>query len=48
MNAAIFIGIFTFLSMGTLLIAYIQHICGMFRIAWYATKHKNNHKNSTK
>ncbi|KAH0946912.1 hypothetical protein HN011_007318 [Eciton burchellii] len=35
MNAAIFIGIFTFLSMGTLLIAYIQHTCGMFRIACY-------------
>jgi len=48
MNAAIFIGIFTFLSMGTLLITYIQHTCGMFKIAWYETKYKNNHKNTIK
>jgi len=46
MNAAIFIGILTFLAMGTLLIAYIQHICGMFKIAWYG--YKNSYKNYAK
>ncbi|KAH0946893.1 hypothetical protein HN011_001517 [Eciton burchellii] len=39
MNAAIFIGILTFLAMGTLLIAYIQHTCGMFKIACYRIEH---------
>jgi len=45
MNAAIFIGILTFLAMGTLLIAYVQHICGMFKIAWYGIGYKNSYKN---
>ncbi|EZA46974.1 hypothetical protein X777_16828 [Ooceraea biroi] len=33
MNAAISIGILTFIATGTLMIAYLQHTCGMFRIA---------------
>ncbi|XP_011336962.3 uncharacterized protein LOC105279101 isoform X3 [Ooceraea biroi] len=39
MNAAIFIGVLTFLAMGTLMIAYLQHTCGMFTIACYRIEH---------
>jgi len=38
MNIAIFIGILAHIAMATLMIAYIQHTCGMFKIAWYALK----------
>ncbi|XP_070152591.1 odorant receptor 10-like [Polyergus mexicanus] len=34
-NAALFIGLVTVLATGTLLIAYLQYACGMFRIASY-------------
>jgi len=36
MNTAIFIGILSYIAMTTLMIAYLQHTCGMFKIAWYA------------
>ncbi|XP_026826439.1 uncharacterized protein LOC105286924 isoform X4 [Ooceraea biroi] len=39
MNAALFIGILTLIAMGTLLIAYLQHTCGMFKIACYRIEH---------
>ncbi|XP_026826485.1 uncharacterized protein LOC113562181 isoform X2 [Ooceraea biroi] len=39
MNAAISIGILTFIATGTLMIAYLQHTCGMFRIACYRIEH---------
>ncbi|KAH0946879.1 hypothetical protein HN011_000957 [Eciton burchellii] len=39
MNAAFFIGILSFIAMGTLVITYLQHICGMFRIACYRIEH---------
>ncbi|KAH0946911.1 hypothetical protein HN011_007303 [Eciton burchellii] len=38
-NAAIFVGVLTFLAMGTLMIVYLQHTCGMFRIACYRIEH---------
>ncbi|EZA46975.1 hypothetical protein X777_16829 [Ooceraea biroi] len=39
MNAARAIGILTFIATGTLMIAYLQHTCGMFRIACYRIEH---------
>jgi hypothetical protein len=39
-NAAIFVGVLTLLAIGTLMIVYLQHTCGMFRIAWYEIKNK--------
>ncbi|XP_026826476.1 uncharacterized protein LOC105279098 isoform X2 [Ooceraea biroi] len=39
MNAALFIGILTLITTGTLMIAYLQHTCGMFRIACYRIEH---------
>ncbi|XP_026826471.1 uncharacterized protein LOC113562180 isoform X2 [Ooceraea biroi] len=39
MNAALFIGILTVITTGTLMIAYLQHTCGMFRIACYRIEH---------
>jgi len=47
MNIAIFLGILSFIAMGTLMIAYLQHTCGMFRIAWYEIKYESN-KNLSK
>jgi hypothetical protein len=35
MNTAIFIGILSLIAMAALLIAYFQHTCAMFKIAWY-------------
>ncbi|XP_026826473.1 uncharacterized protein LOC113562180 isoform X4 [Ooceraea biroi] len=43
MNAALFIGILTVITTGTLMIAYLQHTCGMFRIAWYETGYRIEH-----
>ncbi|KAH0946913.1 hypothetical protein HN011_007438 [Eciton burchellii] len=38
-NAAIIIGIFAIIAMGTLMMAYLQHTCAMFRIACYRIEH---------
>jgi len=37
MNTAIFFGILSLMAMGTLIIAYVQHTCG---IACYEIKYK--------
>jgi len=42
MNAAIFIGALSLLTTGTLMIMYLRHTCGMFRIARYELKYKNS------
>ncbi|XP_019882185.2 uncharacterized protein LOC109609780 [Camponotus floridanus] len=34
-NAALYVGVFTILAIGTIFIVYQQHACGMFRIASY-------------
>jgi len=44
-NAAFFIGILSLIAMGALMIVYVQHTCGMFRIAWYELEHNNEYKN---
>ncbi|XP_050460136.1 uncharacterized protein LOC126856020 [Cataglyphis hispanica] len=52
-NAALFLGVATLLATGTLLIAYMQYSCGMFRIASYRLEQalavdplrKNNSRN---
>ncbi|XP_036143080.1 uncharacterized protein LOC105832824 isoform X2 [Monomorium pharaonis] len=41
-NAIICIGLFATVAIGTTLIAYVQHICGMFRIACYRIEHAIN------
>jgi len=33
LNAAIFIGFFVLTATGSMLVAYLQHACGMFKIA---------------
>jgi len=33
-NAAAFIGCFVVTATGSMLVAYLQHACGMFKIAW--------------
>jgi len=33
-NAACFIGFFVVTATGSMLVAYLQHACGMFKIAW--------------
>lgn len=33
MGTAVWIGIFAMMATGTMLLAYLQHACGMFRIA---------------
>jgi len=42
MNAAIFIGILSLIATATLMIAYIQHTCGMFKIVWYELRHETS------
>ncbi|RLU22126.1 hypothetical protein DMN91_006506 [Ooceraea biroi] len=39
MNVALFIGVLIVIAMGTLMIVYLQHTCGMFRIACYRIEH---------
>jgi len=48
MNAAFFIGILSLIAIGTFMIAYVQHTCGMFRIAWYELERNNKDKNLLK
>jgi len=43
LNAGIFIGMITTVATGTMFIAYFQYMCGMFMIARYVYKYKNNH-----
>lgn len=38
LNAAFYIGVAGILSIGTLLIAYLEHICGLFKISRYKIK----------
>jgi hypothetical protein len=42
MHTAIFIGIFSLIAMAALLIAYVQHICAMFKIAWYELRYETD------
>lgn len=44
-NVTIFIGCVAVLAVGTILVTFLQHICGMFRIAWYEYKCRNDHNN---
>lgn len=40
-NGVICIGTLIMLAIGTMLITYLQHICGMFKIARYECGHNN-------
>jgi len=44
-NAIACIGSAAMLAIGTMLITYFQHICGMFRIAWYEQRCRNDYSN---
>ncbi|XP_012056638.1 PREDICTED: uncharacterized protein LOC105619729 [Atta cephalotes] len=41
-NVALFIGSLTMLATGTMLLTYMQHVCGMLKIASYRIKHAVN------
>jgi hypothetical protein len=43
LNAGVFIGMITTVATGAMFIAYFQYICGMFTIARYIYKYRNNH-----
>jgi len=44
-NAVVCIGSAVMLAIGTMLITYFQNICGMFRIAWYEQRCRNDYSN---
>lgn len=43
--AIIFIGTLALIAIGSTFVAFIQHMCGMFRIAWYECRDKDDHNN---
>jgi len=42
-NAAICIGATAYVATGTMLIGYLKHACGMFKIARYEKEYKSRH-----
>jgi hypothetical protein len=39
-NTVVIVGSFAAIAMGTLIFAYLQHTCAMFKIAWYEIVYK--------